>query len=233
MKRSLARLDCSNGMFLIFRRGIPAQSAADSAKKLFEAGQFKECEALLRAEISKTPGMPRCTTGLGNARLNFMTTIWPTPAPKRPLNYSRRPRGSPSGCGRIWPTGRSNTGPRCFRTRCISSTPWAARGRRAASQAGARSPCACSRCLLGPAAPDRRVGGPLSTALGATALAYFGETGPALDRARLALLRGLEPGAARPYEDFAVKGVGSPAWAAALSVAFLAQDECRAKGRGE
>ncbi len=87
--------------------------------------------------------------------------------------------------------------------------------------------------LLGLQRPTGEFGGPLSTALGATALAYFGETGPALDRARLALLRGLEPGAERPYEDFAVKGVGSPAWAAALSVAFLAQDECRAKGRGE
>jgi len=73
-------------------------------------------------------------------------------------------------------------------------------------------------------------GGPLSTALGATALLYLGETGPALRQARLAVLRGLEPQADRPYEDFAVKGVGSPAWAAALSVAFLAHDHCRAGG---
>jgi len=74
-------------------------------------------------------------------------------------------------------------------------------------------------------------GGPLSTALGATALLYLGESGPALRQARLALLRGLEPGAQRPYEDFAVKGVGSPVWAAALAVAFLAQGESRPGGR--
>jgi len=80
--------------------------------------------------------------------------------------------------------------------------------------------------------PTGEFGGPLSTALGATALQYLGETGPALRQARLAVLRGLEPGAERPYEDFAVKGVGSPAWAAALSVAFLALDECRARGGG-
>lgn len=79
--------------------------------------------------------------------------------------------------------------------------------------------------------PTGEFGGPLSTALGATALQDLGETGSALRQARLAVLRGLEPGAARPYEDFAVKGVGSPAWAAALSVAFLAQDECRSRGR--
>jgi hypothetical protein len=85
--------------------------------------------------------------------------------------------------------------------------------------------------LLGLQRGTGEFGGPLSTALGAMALLYLGETGPALDRARLAVLRGLEPQAERPYDDFAVKGTGSPAWAASLSVAFLAQELCRPGGR--
>src|SRR5580704_5588572 len=55
MKRSLVRWVLLTGCFFFLDTGISAQSAADSAKKLFEAGQFKECEALLRPEISKTP----------------------------------------------------------------------------------------------------------------------------------------------------------------------------------
>jgi tetratricopeptide (TPR) repeat protein len=65
MKRSLANWIVLTGCFLFFGAGMPAQSAVDSAKKLFDAGQFKEGEALLRAEISKTPADPALHYWLG------------------------------------------------------------------------------------------------------------------------------------------------------------------------
>jgi tetratricopeptide (TPR) repeat protein len=65
MKRSLANWIALAGCFLFFSMGMPVQSAVDSAKKLFDAGQFKEGEALLRAEISKTPTDPALHYWLG------------------------------------------------------------------------------------------------------------------------------------------------------------------------
>jgi Tetratricopeptide repeat len=56
MKTSLANCIVLTGCFFLFGAGFPAQSGVDSAKKLFDAGQFKDCEVLLRAEIFKTPG---------------------------------------------------------------------------------------------------------------------------------------------------------------------------------
>jgi tetratricopeptide (TPR) repeat protein len=56
MKRSLANWIVLTSSFFLLGAGISTESAVDSAKKFFDAGQFKECEALLHAEISKTPG---------------------------------------------------------------------------------------------------------------------------------------------------------------------------------
>lgn len=56
MNKSPFRWVVLAGCFFFLNAGIFAQSAVDSAKKLFDAGQFKDCEALLRAEISKNPG---------------------------------------------------------------------------------------------------------------------------------------------------------------------------------
>jgi tetratricopeptide (TPR) repeat protein len=55
MKNSSANWIALTVCFFLLGSGRPAQSAVDSAKKLFDAGQFKEGEALLRTEISKTP----------------------------------------------------------------------------------------------------------------------------------------------------------------------------------
>ncbi len=41
--------------FVFLATGTHAQSAVDSARKLFDAGEFKNAEALLHAEISKSP----------------------------------------------------------------------------------------------------------------------------------------------------------------------------------
>jgi tetratricopeptide (TPR) repeat protein len=65
MKNSSAHWIVLAACFLFFGTGAPAQSAVDSAKKLFDAGQFKEGETLLRAEISKTPSDPALHYWLG------------------------------------------------------------------------------------------------------------------------------------------------------------------------
>ena len=78
--------------------------------------------------------------------------------------------------------------------------------------------------LLDTQRPDGGFGGPLSTAMGATALVELDHRGPERDRARQAVLRGLHPRGGWGYEDVAVGGFGSPAWTTALSLAFLARD---------
>ena len=65
MKNSLANRISLAACLLFFVAGLPAQSAVDSVKKLFDAGQFKEGEAILRTEISKTPGDPALYYWLG------------------------------------------------------------------------------------------------------------------------------------------------------------------------
>jgi tetratricopeptide (TPR) repeat protein len=65
MKRSLANWTALTAFLLIVGIGIPAQSAVDSAKKLFEAGQFKEAETLLRGEIGKNSSDPALHYWLG------------------------------------------------------------------------------------------------------------------------------------------------------------------------
>jgi hypothetical protein len=67
-------------------------------------------------------------------------------------------------------------------------------------------------------------GGPLSTAMAATALLDLGYEGPERRRARQAILRGMRPHGGWPYEDVVIHGFGSPAWTTALSMAFLARD---------
>jgi hypothetical protein len=67
-------------------------------------------------------------------------------------------------------------------------------------------------------------GGPLSTAMAATALLELGYGGPERQRARQAVLRGMRPRGGWPYEDVVIHGFGSPAWTTALSMAFLARD---------
>jgi hypothetical protein len=67
-------------------------------------------------------------------------------------------------------------------------------------------------------------GGPLRTALAATALLDLGYTGAHLDLARRAVLRGLHPDGGWPYEDLLVQGFGSPALTTAVSMACLARD---------
>lgn len=58
MKKSLANWIVFASCLLLFCIGIPAQSAVDSAKKLFNAGQFKDAEIVLRAEVAKNPNDP-------------------------------------------------------------------------------------------------------------------------------------------------------------------------------
>jgi tetratricopeptide (TPR) repeat protein len=65
MKRSLTNWIILPLCFLLLCAGIPAQSAVDSARKLFEAGQFKDAESLLRTEISKSPNDPALHYWLG------------------------------------------------------------------------------------------------------------------------------------------------------------------------
>jgi hypothetical protein len=70
---------------------------------------------------------------------------------------------------------------------------------------------------------DGGFGGPLATAMGATALLTLGARGEDLDAARRAVVRAGDPGGGWPYEDFVVHGFGAPAWTTALSLAFLAR----------
>jgi tetratricopeptide (TPR) repeat protein len=58
MKKSLANWIALASCLLLFGIGIPAQSAVDSAKKLFDAGQYKDAELILRAEVAKNPSDP-------------------------------------------------------------------------------------------------------------------------------------------------------------------------------
>lgn len=69
-------------------------------------------------------------------------------------------------------------------------------------------------------------GGPLSTAMGASALLDLGHRGAELERARLAVLRYLSPGGGWTYEDLVVHGFGSPAATTAASLEFLARYLC-------
>jgi tetratricopeptide (TPR) repeat protein len=65
MRRALTHWIAITASLFFLSGGMPAQSAVDSAKKLFDAGQFKDAEVLLRAEISKTPGDPELQYWLG------------------------------------------------------------------------------------------------------------------------------------------------------------------------
>lgn len=65
MKNSSANWIALTVCFFLLGAGTPAQSAVDSAKKLFDAGQFKDGETFLRAEISKTPSDPALHYWLG------------------------------------------------------------------------------------------------------------------------------------------------------------------------
>ena len=69
-------------------------------------------------------------------------------------------------------------------------------------------------------------GGPLGTAMGASALLDLGHGGAELERARLALLRQLSPGGGWTYEDLVVHGFGSPASTTAAALEFLARHLC-------
>lgn len=71
-------------------------------------------------------------------------------------------------------------------------------------------------------------GGPLSTAMGATALLDLGHKGGELELARLAVLRYMSPRAGWPYEDLVVQGFGAPASTTAASLQFLARHLCLA-----
>lgn len=64
-------------------------------------------------------------------------------------------------------------------------------------------------------------GGPLRTAIGATALLDLDGPEDAITRAGQAVLRGLRPQGGWTSEDYLVQGVGSPAWTTAASLAFL------------
>ncbi len=66
-------------------------------------------------------------------------------------------------------------------------------------------------------------GGPLSTAMGATALLRLGEDGAELDAAHAAVVRARGIDDSWPYEDYAVNGFGAPAWTTALALGFLAR----------
>jgi hypothetical protein len=77
---------------------------------------------------------------------------------------------------------------------------------------------------------DGGFGGPLSTAMGASALLTLGHRGPELAAARLAVLRCRGANDSWPYEDFVVHGFGAPAWTTALSIAFLVRHSCAAAG---
>lgn len=65
MKSSLSNWIALASWLLFFSIGVPAQSAVDSARRLFEAGQFKDAEALLRAEVARNPGDPALHYWLG------------------------------------------------------------------------------------------------------------------------------------------------------------------------
>jgi len=65
MKRSLANWIILTACFLLLCAGIRAQSAVDSAQQLFDAGQFKDAETLLRAEIAKNSSDPALQYWLG------------------------------------------------------------------------------------------------------------------------------------------------------------------------
>jgi Tfp pilus assembly protein PilF len=58
MKKPLANWIALASCLLLFSIGIPAQSAVDSAKKLFDAGQFKDAETMLRAEVARNANDP-------------------------------------------------------------------------------------------------------------------------------------------------------------------------------
>src|SRR3984885_11724827 len=55
MNRPLTSWITLAACLLLLSAGMPAPSAGDTAKDLFNAGKFKDAEVLLRAEISKTP----------------------------------------------------------------------------------------------------------------------------------------------------------------------------------
>ena len=65
-------------------------------------------------------------------------------------------------------------------------------------------------------------GGPISTAMAANTLVNLRYLGPEMDRARFAIVKGLQPGGGWRYEDFIVNGFGSPALTTALSLSYLA-----------
>lgn len=80
-------------------------------------------------------------------------------------------------------------------------------------------------------APDGGFGGPLSDAMGASALLAVAPDGPELAAARLAVLRARGADDSWPYEDFVTHGFGAPAWSTALSIAFLARHHCAGAAR--
>jgi hypothetical protein len=80
--------------------------------------------------------------------------------------------------------------------------------------------------LLGLQRSTGDFGGPLSTAMGASALLDLGRRGAELERARLAVLRHLSPGRGWTYEDLVVHGFGSPASTTAVSLEFLGRYQC-------
>jgi len=65
MKKSLPNWIALASCLLFFCIGIPAQSVVDSAKKLFDAGQFKDAETLVRAQIGKNSSDPALYYWLG------------------------------------------------------------------------------------------------------------------------------------------------------------------------
>ena len=70
---------------------------------------------------------------------------------------------------------------------------------------------------------DGSFGGPLSTAMAMSALLDFDAGGPALARARAALLAQADPWGGWRYEDFVVHGFGSPGWTSAAAAMVLAR----------
>jgi tetratricopeptide (TPR) repeat protein len=67
MKRSLTNWILPPLCVLFFCAGICAQSAADSAKQLYDAGKFAEAKTLLKAEISKNSEDPALHYWLGKS----------------------------------------------------------------------------------------------------------------------------------------------------------------------
>jgi len=65
MKRSLTNWIITPLCVLFLCAGICAQSAADSAKQLYDAGKFSEAKNLLKVEISKRPDDPELHYWLG------------------------------------------------------------------------------------------------------------------------------------------------------------------------